>query len=64
MGYGRQYTDEEKQFILDNYKGISTRELTERFNSYFNLNIKESSLKAYKKFLVKKGIYKKAKIKK
>lgn len=48
MGYGRQYTDEEKQFILDNYKGISTKELTERFNSYFNLNIKESSLKAYK----------------
>lgn len=44
----RKYTDEQRQFILDNYKGISTKELTDLFNKRFATDLKESTMKGYK----------------
>lgn len=48
MGYGRKYTDEQRRFILDNYKGIPTKELAARFNARFNTNVTPSAMKSYK----------------
>lgn len=44
-----QYTEEMKQFIADNVKGISNAELTKRFNEKFDVNFKISQIKSYKK---------------
>ena len=43
----RFYTEEMKQFILDNYKGKTILELYELFNSKFNEKITYSALKSY-----------------
>lgn len=45
--YGMKYTDEMKQFIYDNYKGISTSELAEKFNIKFGTQVSVSSMKSY-----------------
>ena len=42
------YSDEENQFIIQNAKGISCKELTERFNKKFKLKISENSIKQKK----------------
>lgn len=38
------YSLEEEKFLIDNVKGITLKELTERFNKQFNLNLSESSI--------------------
>lgn len=43
-----KYTSEQRIFIQENYKGIGTKELTERFNKQFGLNLTVSMMKAYK----------------
>lgn len=45
---GMKYTDEMRQFILDNYKGISNAELTERFNNKFGTKVSLGRMKSYK----------------
>ena len=47
MGY-MSYTNEMKQFIEENYKDISTAELTERFNSRFGTSLTRETMKKYK----------------
>ena len=39
-----KYSIEEYQFLIDNVKGITLRELTERFNRKFNLNVSENAI--------------------
>lgn len=46
--YGMKYTDEVKQFILDNYKGRYNQELADLFNQKFNTNITSRTIKSYK----------------
>lgn len=46
--YGMKYTDEMKQFILDNYKGRYNQELADLFNQKFNTNITSRTIKSYK----------------
>ena len=46
--YGMKYTDEMKQFILDNYKGRYNQELADLFNQKFNTNITSKTIKSYK----------------
>lgn len=46
--YGMKYTDEMKQFILDNYKGRYNQELADLFNQKFNTNITSRMIKSYK----------------
>ena len=46
--YGMKYTDEMKQFILDNYKGRYNQELADLFNQKFNTNITSRMIKTYK----------------
>ena len=46
--YGMKYTDEMKQFILENYKGRYNQELTDLFNQKFNTNITSRTIKSYK----------------
>ena len=46
--YGMKYTDEMKQFILDNYKGRYNQELADLFNQKFNANITSRTIKSYK----------------
>lgn len=43
-----KFTEEEKQFIKDNYKGISTSELTKLFNKRFNKSEDKEVIKNYK----------------
>ena len=43
-----KYTDEMKQFILDNYKGRYNQELVDLFNQKFNTNITSRTIKSYK----------------
>lgn len=43
-----RYTDKQKDWIKNNYKGISTEELTNKFNEKFNTMLKQSQLKAFK----------------
>lgn len=38
------WSNEEKQFLIDNVKGITLKELTQRFNKKFNMNLSESSI--------------------
>ena len=49
MSYGIKYTDEMRQFILENYDGTPTRELADRFNSKFGTNVKPVAIGSYKK---------------
>lgn len=44
-----RFNKEEKQFIFDNYKGITTQELTKMFNERFNKNIPSKKIRYYKK---------------
>lgn len=44
-----RYTDEQKNFILNNYKDIATKELTNKFNKEFATNVTTSMIRAYKK---------------
>lgn len=46
--YAMKYTDEMKQFILDNYKGRYNQELADLFNQKFNTNITSRTIKSYK----------------
>ena len=43
-----KYTDEQRQFIQENYKGTSTKELVRYFNQRFSTDITESMMKSYK----------------
>ena len=38
------YTKEEDQFLIDNVKGITLKELTRRFNDKFNYSLSESNI--------------------
>lgn len=54
---GHIYTEEENQFLIDNVKGITLKELTKRFNERFKLNLSESSISNRKnKLKIKSGI--------
>lgn len=44
-----KYTDEMRQFILENNQGIYAQELADRFNKRFGTNVKVSQMKAYRK---------------
>lgn len=44
-----KYTFEQENFIKNNYKGISTVELTEKFNKEFGTNLTKDQLRWYKK---------------
>lgn len=39
-----KYTEEEDIFLIDNVKGISLKELTDKFNQKFNNNLSESAI--------------------
>lgn len=53
----RKFKDEHIQFLKDNVKGISLKELTKRFNKYFKLNVNESTISNLKlKYNLKSGI--------
>ena len=38
------YSIEEEKFLIDNVKGITLKELTNRFNKNFNYNLSESAI--------------------
>lgn len=48
MAYGRKYTDEMRRFILENYRGITSRELAAKFNEEFGTDVTPGQMKAYK----------------
>ena len=48
MSHGRKYTDEMRQFILENYKGVSARELADRLNAKFGTDVTPEQMKSYK----------------
>lgn len=51
------YSKEEKQFLIDNVKGISLIELTERFNKKFSLNVSINAIQNQKtKLKLRSGI--------
>lgn len=53
----RFYTNEHIKFIKDNVKGITLKELTQRFNNKFGLNVKETSIANIKnRYRLKSGI--------
>lgn len=41
-------TEEQHQFLLNNYIGIGNKELTEKINNHFNSNFKVQQIKGYK----------------
>lgn len=41
---GHKWTEEECQFLKDNVKGITLKELTNRYNKKFNMNLTESAI--------------------
>lgn len=52
-----KYSKVEDQFLIDNVKGITLKELTNRFNERFNVNLAESSIAHRKaKLGIKSGI--------
>ena len=52
-----KYSKTEDQFLIDNVKGITLKELTNRFNKKFNVNLTESSISNRKvKLGIKSGI--------
>ena len=46
-----KWTKEQEQFLKDNVKGISEKELTERFNKHFNLDLNVSTVSKRKSIL-------------
>lgn len=46
---GMKYTEEMRQFILDNYKGVSSKDLAEKFNDRFGTQISKSQMAYYRK---------------
>lgn len=53
-----KYTEQQDQFLIENVKGISLKELTEKFNRYFSLSLNENSIQNRKTRLhIKSGIY-------
>lgn len=44
-----KYTEEERQFIIENAKGITTFQLTELFNIKFQSDLKQSQIRAFLK---------------
>ena len=46
-----KWTKEQEQFLKDNVKGISEKELTHRFNKYFNLDLSVSTVSKRKSIL-------------
>ena len=54
-----KYSDEHREFILNNYKGITTVKLAERFNARFNTNISMGQMRSYlKNRKLKNGVIK------
>lgn len=52
-----KYSAEEHQFLIDNVKGITLKELTQRFNEKFNTNVSENAISNQKtKLGIKSGI--------
>ena len=49
MGKPINWTDEMKQFIGDNYYGITTADLTDRLNEHFGTQINWTAVAGYKK---------------
>lgn len=47
MGTYNAYTKEQEQFIVENFYGISRKELTERFNKKFNTNKSVLAIKSW-----------------
>ena len=41
---GHIYSKEEEKFLIDNVKGITLKELTNRFNKQFNMNLSKSAI--------------------
>lgn len=53
----RKYRDEHIEFLRENVKGITLRELTNRFNKKFNMNVNESAISNLKtKYNLASGI--------
>ena len=44
-----KYTQEMRDFILENHKGIYSQELADRFNEKFNTNVTAKQISSYKK---------------
>lgn len=58
MGSYHKFTKDEIKFISDNVKGISLRELTDRFNKKFGTDLPPSSIQGRKKrFNLKSGYH-------
>ena len=52
-----KYSKIEDQFLIDNVKGITLKELTERFNNKFNMKLSESAISNRKaKLNIQSGI--------
>lgn len=52
-----KYSKEEYQFLIDNVKGITLKELTRRFNKKFNANVSENAISNQKtKLGIRSGI--------
>lgn len=52
-----KYSKEEYQFLINNVKGITLRELTKRFNEKFNTNVSENAISNQKtKLGIRSGI--------
>lgn len=53
----RKYTDEHIKFVIDNVKGITLKELTNRFNKQFNMSASENAIACIKtKYKLSSGI--------
>lgn len=48
MSHSMNYTDEMREFILVNYKGITAQELADRFNAKFGTDVSADKMKSYK----------------
>lgn len=52
-----KYTKEEDEFLIENVKGISLKELTDRFNSKFNYNLSHRAIASRKnKLKISSGV--------
>lgn len=52
-----KYSAEEHQFLIDNVKGITLKELTQMFNEKFNTNVSENAISNQKtKLGIRSGI--------
>lgn len=57
MNQRHRYSKEQIQFLRDNVKGITLKQLTERFNNYFGTNLSEQAIAMQKsKYGLKSGI--------